>query len=115
MDSLSTFGALSKGAYMCKVNGTVGKISDCKPEGLGFNSPPWSRVELWETFFRHTVRGQGRLAIGLVSQHSIAGLKRNHTLVDKSRLMPVLWTVTFSATKGARTRKDYVSYCQCSR
>ena len=22
--------------------------------------PAWSRVELWETFFRHTVRGQGR-------------------------------------------------------
>ena len=23
-------------------------------------SPAWSRVELWVTFFRHTVRGQGR-------------------------------------------------------
>ena len=26
--------------------------------------------------------------------------KRTHTLVDKSRLMPVLWTVTSSTTKG---------------
>ena len=42
--------------------GTVGKISDCQPEGPGFNPRPGqgSRVELWATFFRHTVRGQGR-------------------------------------------------------
>ena len=26
--------------------------------------------------------------------------KRTHTLVDKSRLMPVLWTVTSSTSKG---------------
>ena len=28
--------------------------------------------------------------IGLVSRRSIGGLKRTHTLVDKSKLMPVL-------------------------
>ena len=44
---------------VCEV-GTVGKISDYQPEGSGFKSPAWSRVKLWETFFRHTVRGQGR-------------------------------------------------------
>ena len=53
-------------------------------------SPAWSRVELWAAFFRHTVRGQGGKAVGLVSRRSIGGLKRTHTLVDKSRLMPVL-------------------------
>ena len=47
-------------------------------------SPAWSRVELWVTFFRHTVRGQGRSAVGLVSRRSI------HKMVDKSRLMPVV-------------------------
>ena len=41
--------------------------------------PVWSRVELWATFFRHTVRGQGRQAIGPVSRRSIDGLKRTHT------------------------------------
>ena len=55
--------------------------------------PAWSRVELWVTFFRNTVRGQGRQAVGLVSQCSIGGLKRTHTLVDESRLMSVLWSV----------------------
>ena len=29
----------------------------------------------------------------LVSQRSIGGLKRTHTLADKSKPMPVLWTV----------------------
>ena len=38
--------------------------------------------------------------VWIVSQRSIAGLKRAHTLVDKRRLMPVLWTVT-SSYKGA--------------
>ena len=27
---------------------------------LGSEFPAWSRVKLWPTFFRHTVRGQGR-------------------------------------------------------
>ena len=47
--------------------GAVGKVSDCQPEGPGFKL----RVELWAIFFRHTVRGQGRQAIGLVSISSI--------------------------------------------
>ena len=52
-------------------------------------------VEGWTlgAFFRNTVRGQGRQAVGLVSQCSIGGLKRTHTLVDESRLMSVLWSV----------------------
>ena len=60
------------------------------------HSPAWSRVELWVTFFRHTIHGQGHQAIGLISRHSIGGLKRTHALVDKSRLMPVLWSVNWS-------------------
>ena len=40
---------------LCGV-GTAGKISDYQPGARGFNSPAWSRVELWVTFFRHTVR-----------------------------------------------------------
>ena len=35
-----------------------------------------------------------RPAVGLVSRRSIGGLIRTHTLVDQSRLMPVLWAVT---------------------
>ena len=38
-------------------------------------SPAWSRVELWVTSFRHTVRGEGRKAVGLVSRYSILGLR----------------------------------------
>ena len=41
-------------------------------------------------------------SVGLVPQRSVGGLKRTHTLVDKSRLMLVLWTVTSSSTKGPR-------------
>ena len=44
---------------VCVVS-VVGKISDYQPEGPGFKSPAWSRVEVWTTFFHHTVRGQGR-------------------------------------------------------
>ena len=63
---------------MCEV-GTVAKTSDCQPKCPGFN--PWP--------------GRG-LNFGQPSQsrHSIGGFKRTYTLVDKSRLMPVLWTVT---------------------
>ena len=67
-------------------------------------APAWSRVELWVTFFRHTVRGQGRQAVGLVSRRSIGGLKRTHTLVDKSRLMPVLWTVNWGHNLMSQTK-----------
>ena len=65
---------------VCEV-GTVDKISDCQPEGPKFN--PWPGrgfEELWATFFRHTIRGQGHKAVGLVSQCSIGGLKRTHTV-----------------------------------
>ena len=54
--------------------------------------PVWSRVELWATFFRHTVRGQGGQAVGPVSRHSIVGLERTHEL-EKSRGIRVLWSV----------------------
>ena len=47
--------------------------------------PAWSRVKLLMTFFRHTVRGQGRYTVGLVSQHSIVGHIRTHALVDRSK------------------------------
>ena len=84
---------------MCVV-GTVGKISDYQTEGSGF--------------FRHTVRGQERQAVCLVSRRSIGGLKRTHKFVENSRLMPVLWTVTSSTTEGARPRRDHVSCYLCS-
>ena len=64
---------------VCKV-GTFDNFSDCHP-----------RVQLWAIFFRHAVRGHGRY---------IEGLKRIHTLIDRSRLMPVWWTVTSSTIKG---------------
>ena len=83
---------------VCEVS-TVRKISDYQAEGPGLNSARLG-VELWTTFFRHTVGGQGCQDVGLVSQRSIGGLKRTHTLVDKSRLMPVLWTVTPPPFKG---------------
>ena len=38
----------------------------------------------------------------------MGALKITHTFVDKSRLMPVLWIVTSSPTKGARHRRDPV-------
>ena len=64
-----------------------------------------SLVEGWTVgrpSFTTPIREQGRLKplVWIVSQRSIAGLKRAHTLVDKRRLMPVLWTVT-SSYKGA--------------
>ena len=43
---------------VCEVS-AVGKISDCQL-GSRVQYQAWSRVELWATFFRHTVRGQGR-------------------------------------------------------
>ena len=44
-----------------------------------------SRAELWVTFCHQTVCGQGHQAICLlVSPYSIRGLKRIHTLVDRS-------------------------------
>ena len=55
--------------------------------------PAWSRVEVWATFSRHTVSGQGQKIVGLVSRRSIKGFKRANTLIDKSRLLPMLSTV----------------------
>ena len=45
---------------------------------------------------------------GLVSHRSIEGLKRTHTLVDKSRLMPVLWTVNWWHNLTSQTK----SHCE---
>ena len=68
---------------VCKV-GTVGKISKCKPESPQVQSLAWSRVEFWATS-RHTVRGQ-RCSIGLVSQHSVGGLKLTWMICNKLKL-----------------------------
>ena len=68
-------------------------------------SPAWSRVELWGTFFpQSTVRGQRRYAVCPVSRHSIGGLKITHALVDKSMVIPVLLNVTSCLTKGERPK-----------
>ena len=83
---------------MCKV-GTVSKISDCQPEGPGFNPRLGRGLNFGCPSFA-TLSVDRDVTVGLVSRHSIGGLKRTHTLVDKSRLMPVLWTVTSSPTEG---------------
>ena len=44
------------------------RLADYQPEGQWFNPPACSRDELWAIFFRRTVRGHGRQAVGLVSQ-----------------------------------------------
>ena len=56
---------------MCEV-GTVGKISNYQPEGPGFNLRPGRGLNLGD-LLSHTVRGQGRQAVGLVSQLSDRG------------------------------------------
>ena len=45
---------------VCEV-GTVSKISDCQPEGPGFNSRPGRGLKFGRpSFAADTVRGQGR-------------------------------------------------------
>ena len=44
---------------VCEV-GTVGNGSPTTNQKSRVQSPAWSRVELWATFFRHTALGQGR-------------------------------------------------------
>ena len=94
---------------VCEV-GTVVKIPDCQAEGPGFNSRPGRGLN----FGRPSFATPSHVKPLVQSRPSIGGLKRTHTLVDKIRLMPVLWTVTFSTTKGARPRRDHVYYCLCS-
>ena len=62
----------------CEVS-TVGKISDCHSGGLVFNPRPRRGLNFWQSSFAtgHTVRGQERKAVGLVSRHSIGGHKKN--------------------------------------
>ena len=45
-------------ACVCEVS-AVGKISDCQPEGPGFNSLLGRGLNFGPTFLHHTVRGQG--------------------------------------------------------
>ena len=98
----------------CEV-GTIGMISDCQPEGPGFNSRPGRGLNFGDLLLPHCPwTGTSRQDVGLVSRHSIKGLKTTHTHVGKSRVMPVLWTVTPSPAKRARPRRDHVSYCLCS-
>ena len=44
---------------VCEV-GTVSKISDCQPEGAGFNSPPGRGLNFGRPSFATTDKGQGR-------------------------------------------------------
>ena len=75
---------------VCEV-GTVGKISDYQPEGPGFNPWPGRGLNFGRPSFATSSVDSEVLAVGLVFRRFIVGLKRTHTLVDKSRLMPVLW------------------------
>ena len=78
-----------------------GKISDSQPEGPGFNPRLGRGLDFGRpSFATPSVDRDVKPLIWIVSQRSIGGLKRAHTLVDKRRLMPVLWTVT-SSYKGA--------------
>ena len=88
---------LSRTVYsVCEV-GTVGKISDCQPEGPGFNPRPGRGLNSgWPSFATPSVDRDVKPLVWF-SRRSIGGLKRTHTLVDKSRLMPILWSVTSSS------------------
>ena len=73
---------------MCEV-GTVGKISDYQPEGPGFNPRPGRGLNF----------GRSRPSFATPSvdrdvKPLVGGLKKTHTLVDKSWLTTVLWTVS---------------------
>ena len=51
-----------------------------------------------------------KLLVLKVSQCSNGGLKRTNTLVDRSRLMPVLWTVSpISETQVALGQNNLIS------
>ena len=78
---------------VCEV-GTVGKISDYQPEGPRFNSRSGRGLNFGRPSFATPPVDRDVKAVGQVSQRSIGGLKRTHALVDRSRLMPVLWTVS---------------------
>ena len=82
-------------------SGTVGKISDCHPGGLGFNPWPGGGLNFRQPFFiTSSVDRDIRLLV--LSQCFVGGLRRTYALVDtyKSRLMPVLQTVNSSPVKG---------------
>ena len=64
--------------------GTVSKISNCQPEGPGFNRQPGRGFNFRRPSF-------ATLSVGLASRRLIGGLERTHALVNKSRLMSVLW------------------------
>ena len=78
---------------VCEV-GTVGKMSDYQPEGPGFNPRPGRGLNFGRPSF--TTPSVDRDVKPLVlSLNVLSGeLKRTHTLVDRSRLMPVLWSVS---------------------
>ena len=76
----------------------------------------WSCCWNWRLFLHwirrncRTIHGQGHLAVDLVSPRAIEGLKRTHALVDKSKLMPVLWSVNWSGwTPNMGLRVPFVS------
>ena len=80
---------------MCEI-GTVGKISDYQSEGPGFN-PRRGRglnFAFGRPFATPYVRGQG---------HSIGGLKRTHVFLNRSRVIPVLWTVNSGRNSMSQT------------
>ena len=81
--------------FVCEV-GAVGKVSDCQPEGSGFNPRPGQGLNFGQPSFA-TPSMDRDVKLLVVSRRSTVGLKRTHTLIDKSRLMPVLWSVTSSS------------------
>ena len=74
------------------------KISDYQQEGPGFNPRPGRVLNIGRpSLATPSVDRDDRdakPAIDPVSQRSIEGPKITHTLANKSRPMPVLWTVS---------------------
>ena len=88
---MATIATYEKRKVVCEV-GTVDKISDYQLEGPWFNPRPGRGLNFGRPSF--ATPSVDRDVKPLVSQRSIGGLKRTHTLVDRSRLMPVLLTVS---------------------
>ena len=83
--------------FVCEV-GTVGKISDCLPEAPGFNPRPGRGLNFGRPFATPSVDRDVKPLV--YSLDVLSGDLNGHALVDKSRLVPVLWTATSSTTKG---------------
>ena len=92
---------------------TVSLLAGYDKTGKSFQARSWTNASTcteWESKNKKCQIWNGK-----VSRRSIGGLKRTHTLADKSKLMPVLWIVTSSPKKEARSTRHHEFFCPCSR